>query len=131
MAVKNKPKTYYVLIAHGSRDEKSNADFMGLVSRFEKKYPKRKACGAFLELAKPGIEEALIACAKSGADEIFILPLMFFLGRHAKKDIPELIRKVKANYPKIDFHYASPIADQSAFLRVLDEQAKKVERRRK
>lgn len=123
-------KSAYLIIAHGSRDAKANEDFFGFVSKFRKKFPKKIVRGAFLEIAKPGIEEGIEFCADQGAEEIFVLPMMFFAGRHAKEDIPHRIREAKEKYPQIDFHYASPLADNPFMLELLKKQAKTLEKKK-
>ncbi len=119
-------RSAYLIIAHGSKDAEANIAFESFVVKFRKAYPKKKVEGAFLELAKPLIPEALEKIISGGAKEVFILPLMVFPGRHLKKDIPSIIEKAKALHPDVDFHYAGPLADQPLFLKLLGEKAKQM-----
>lgn len=109
-----------LLIAHGSREEKSNDDFLRFVREFSQKYRNETVTGAFLELARPLIPDGIESCVRSGADEVFIVPLMFFWGRHVKKDIPQLIEEARARHPGVRFHYAGAIADRPEFLDFLE-----------
>lgn len=108
-----------LLIAHGSPEARSNSDFLKLVKKFTKKHAKGKTVGAFLKLADPGIFEGIEICVRSGATEIFVLPLMFFWGRHVKEDIPKLIEDARARYPGIRFHCAGAMTDAPEFLNFL------------
>lgn len=117
-------KSATVVIAHGSREAKANEDFVAFVGALQKKNPKRKIRAAFLELAKPSITETLITCAEEGAQEIFIMPLMLFSGRHVKNDIPRMAQEVKAKYPALDFHYARPLAETPGMVEFMNKQLK-------
>jgi len=106
----------YLLIAHGSREERSNRDFLDLVSRFSKNHSTEKVIGAFLELAAPSIPEAIEECAASGVTDVMIVPLMLFWGRHVKQDIPKMIDEARVRHAQVSFHYAGPMADHPEFL---------------
>ena len=114
----------YLIIAHGSRDPQANREFFQFLEHFRKVYPQRKVEGAFLELAKPAIPEAIENCVTAGASEIFVIPLMLFSGRHVKEHIPELIEKAKVLHPEIDFHYAAPLAEHPMMLSLVEEKAR-------
>ncbi len=47
---------------------------------------------------------------KGGAEEIFVMPLMLFPGRHVKEDIPREIQEAKRLFPEVDFHYTGALA---------------------
>ena len=114
----------YLVIAHGSREAKSNQAFWDFLKEFQKMNPRRRVEGAFLELVKPGIPEAIENCAVGGAKEIFVIPLMLFPGRHVKEDIPRFIEEAHVKHPEIDFHYAGPLADDPMMLSLLEAKAK-------
>lgn len=119
-----KKESFYLIIAHGSRDEEAAQAFNEFLNRFRSKFPNRQVQGAYLEICKPSIPEALETCIKNGAKEIFVMPLMFFPGRHIKKDIPAFIEEAKAKHPEIDFHYSGPLADHPLVLDLLEEKTK-------
>ena len=114
----------YLVIAHGSREAKSNQAFWDFLDSFQRVYPHRSVQGAFLELAKPNISEAIEKCIADGATEITIIPLMLFPGRHVKDDIPRIMEEARAKHSAVDFHYAGPLADHPAMLTLLEEKAK-------
>ena len=116
-------RSAYLIIAHGSREKESNQAFEELLEKFRKAYPDRLIEGAFLEIAKPGIPEAIETCIQKNAAEIFILPLMLFPGRHVKEHIPRFIEQAKASHPEVDFHYAGPLSDHPLLISLLEEKA--------
>jgi len=105
-----KKKLAYLLIAHGTRDEDGREAFFKFVEEFRAKMPDRRIEPAFLELSQPSIRQGIEACIKGGAEEIFVLPLMLFPGRHVKEDIPREVQESKRLFPHVDFHYAGPLA---------------------
>src|SRR5579885_788851 len=111
----------YLLIAHGSREEGSNRDFLDLVARFAKAHPQERVVGAFLELENPLIPEGLDRCVAAGAEDVFVVPLMLFWGRHVKQDIPKIIDDARTRHPHVRFHYAGPLADHPQFLSLLEK----------
>ena len=117
------------MIAHGSRDPQGNEAFFQFVRKFRKAFPQRKVEAAFLELAKPSIPEGIENCMASGADEIFVVPMMVFPGRHVKEHIPAFIEAAKEKYPGVDFHYAGPLSDNRAFMNLVEQKARSVKRK--
>jgi sirohydrochlorin cobaltochelatase len=106
----------YVLIAHGSREPRSNRAFLQMVARLKASIKAESMAGAFLELARPQIPEALEKAARSGVREIVVVPLMLFPGRHAVKDIPALIRSAALRHKKVRFRLKKSLALHSHFL---------------
>ena len=117
-------KSAYIVIAHGSREKESNLAFLALMKKFRASFPKRKVEHAFLELAKPGIPEAIEKCIKSGAKELFIIPMMLFPGRHVKEHIPQFIQEAKMKHPEVDFHYSGPLSDHPMLVSLLKEKTR-------
>jgi sirohydrochlorin cobaltochelatase len=116
--------TAYLIVAHGSREDEANVSFFGFLDQFRKVFPKRFVQGAFLELAKPTIPEAIETCIAQGVNQIVVMPLMFFPGRHVKTDIPGFIEDAKSRHPEIDFHYSGPLCHHPMMLALLEEKAK-------
>jgi sirohydrochlorin cobaltochelatase len=105
-----KQKLAYLFIAHGTRDREGISALFKFVGEFRETFTDRWVEPAFLDLSRPSIPEAIESCVEKGAEEIFILPLMFFPGRHIKKDIPSEILEAKRRFPQVDFHYAGALA---------------------
>ena len=109
----------FLFIAHGSREAKSNQAFFDLLREFRKTVPREKVEGCFLEIAKPSIPEAIESAVKNGVQEIFVIPLMLFRGRHAEQDIPAMIEEARSRHTDVDFHYASPLSEDPSFLEMM------------
>ena len=121
----------YIIIAHGSRKQEGNEAFFEFVNKFRKAFPRRKVQEAFLELAKPSIPEAIEKSIAQGADELFIIPMMLFPGRHVKEHIPAFIEAAKDKHPQVDFHYARPLSDHPGMIKLVADKAKSLKGKKK
>ncbi len=117
-------KDAYLIIAHGTRDPEGRRAFGEFLGKFRAAYPHRHIQGAFLSMGEPTVPQAVERCVQEGARQIFVIPLLFFSGRHAKEDIPRRIQEAKSTYPEIDFHYASPLAENPKLFSLLEEKMK-------
>lgn len=124
-------RSAYLLIAHGSRQKEANEGLWNLVARFRKVCPKRYVTGCFLEAAKPAIPEGIRECIHEGADEIFVMPLMLFPGRHVKRDIPVYIEEASREFPEVSFHYTTPIGDHPLLMELLEDKAQSIALKKK
>lgn len=93
-----------VFIAHGSKKEKSNNEFINLVEKisnadvnYDFKAP------AFLELALPDIKSVAISFIEQDAKEIYFYPYFLNSGKHVLIDLPNIINELEEKYPKIKF----------------------------
>lgn len=120
----------YVVIAHGSKNLRSNKTFFEFLKKFKKAYPEKKIEGCFLDCVRPNVPETLEKCASLNYAGIVVIPLMFFPGKHVAKDIPGMIKNAKAKYPEIDFHYSGALADHPKMLDILADKTLIVKKKR-
>ncbi|WP_419763751.1 MAG: sirohydrochlorin chelatase [Arcobacter sp.] len=94
-----------VLIAHGSKKEKSNQEFRDLIDEIRelnsKKYEKIES--SFLEFVEPSIEEIVKKLATQNIKSITFYPFFLNSGKHVSIDIPNIVVNLKNTYPDIDF----------------------------
>lgn len=119
MAKPPQPKAY-VIIAHGSREAKGNRAFLRVVAKLRSSTQER-IFGAYLELVRPSIPEALESAVRQGAREIVVIPLMLFPGRHALRHIPALVRASARRHPQVRFRLKKALAFHPRFLSFLKE----------
>jgi len=94
-----------VLIAHGSKKEKSNQEFRELVSqvREQNSHKYRKIIASFLEFEGPSIQNVVKELAFKNITEITIYPFFLNSGKHILVDIPNIIKELEKEYPNIKF----------------------------
>ncbi len=86
------------MIGHGSREKGFQASMEKVVSDFKKDRRFAGAVCAYLEIAKPSIEEAIRDCVKKGAAEIRLLPYFLLSGRHVNSHIPAITAEARKKY---------------------------------
>lgn len=93
-----------LVVAHGSRRTESNEEIKQLtasVASLAGSSFDRVEC-AFLELAEPGIPEAITALAGAGVKSVLVVPYFLARGAHVASDIPEQVEIAQAANPDVD-----------------------------
>src|SRR5437773_6634011 len=94
-----------ILIAgHGSRDPDGIAEFLDLARHFRKHRPEVPAEIAFLEFARPTIQEGIDRLMHDGAATIVVLPGVLMAAGHAKNDMASEVRLARQRHPHIPIH---------------------------
>lgn len=89
------------VIAHGSRNEDANREFLQLVRDLAGVVEDYDAVrGCFLELAEPSLAQAVEELVNTGAEHIQVYPLFFNQGKHVARDIPELVAEQQQRFPE-------------------------------
>jgi len=92
-----------VIVAHGSRRERSNNEVLELMGSLQHKikndYPIIES--SFLEFASPSIGEAIENCIQQGSTHIEILPYFLSAGKHVHEDIPQEAEKASMSNKNI------------------------------
>ena len=82
---------------------------------------------AFMELAAPTVPDAVAEALRLGATELVVVPCFLFQGNHIKRDIPELLDKVRTEHPGLVVRYAKPIGPDPRVAEILNERVEAVE----
>ncbi|WP_428024449.1 sirohydrochlorin chelatase [Arcobacter sp.] len=94
-----------ILIAHGSKKEKSNQEFRDLVEKVidlnSHKYKKIEP--AFLEFVEPSIEEIVEKLVSQNINSITFYPYFLNSGKHVSTDIPNIVNSLKNRYKDVEF----------------------------
>jgi sirohydrochlorin ferrochelatase len=93
-----------ILIAHGSRRQQSNDEVRELTDALRRRAGSafdRVDC-AFLELAEPGIPEAIDEAVAAGSRTVYILPYFLNSGRHVAEDIPAIVAEKRRQHPQLE-----------------------------
>lgn len=106
-----------ILFGHGSRDPLWRLPMEAVATRLRAAQPGVPVRCAFLELEQPDLGTAAGELVAAGATELTIVPMFLGAGRHAREDLPELVRQMRAARPEIRFVLQRPVGEDA---RVLD-----------
>lgn len=98
-----------LLIDHGSTYKPANDMLQDIAALLRLKSPQTLVEIAHMELASPSIEESFRACVEKGATHIIAHPYMLSPGRHATKDIPDLVNLASQKFPGITYTVTKPL----------------------
>ena len=88
-----------VLFGHGSRDPAWRAPMDAVARRIRELSPGTLVACAFLELQAPDFAAAIADLAQAGAQRITVLPMFLGVGKHAREDLPALVKAANATHP--------------------------------
>ena len=74
---------------------------------------------AFLTLLEPELSRAVRTAVEAGAEEIHVLPLFFFSGKHVLEDVPARFEALRAEYPGVALTLREPLGRHPGFLDLL------------
>ncbi len=106
-----------ILLAHGSKDPKWCKSFKNLVGAGRDLHLHL----AYMDLVQPSLISVTEELAKNGTKKIKILPLFMSGGGHVDKDIPELVKELKAKFPKINFEILPAIGEHKKVIASMKE----------
>ena len=93
-----------ILIAHGSKKELSNNEFLSLVDNVRSKDIVFDLIdAAFLEFAKPDIKDLVEVFISKNINDIYFYPYFLNSGKHVTIDLPNIINSLKLKYSNINF----------------------------
>ena len=90
-----------IAFAHGSRDPLWRAPIEAIAAQVRAMEPSCLTRTAYLELCDPDLPTAARELVEAGVTEVRILPVFFGMGKHAREDLPKLVRQLQAGYPYV------------------------------
>ncbi|MEK7375581.1 MAG: CbiX/SirB N-terminal domain-containing protein [Candidatus Margulisiibacteriota bacterium] len=106
-------KAGIILLGHGSRLKKANADLNKTVLAVRKKTGMDAIVPAYLQLCQPDLEKSIKDLIANGHRTVIIVPFFLFNGNHVTRDIPHIIAKEKEKYPKVNFLYTKNLGEDT------------------
>jgi sirohydrochlorin cobaltochelatase len=104
-----------VLLGHGSREQRSNAEFESLADLLRERWPSRALLHAYVELAQPSLADALKQAA-SIANRVVVLPCFLFTAGHVKNDLPLQLFHARNDFPEVQFMAARALGVHAAMV---------------
>jgi sirohydrochlorin cobaltochelatase len=105
-----------ILFAHGARAAGWAAPFERLRELTASRRPDVAVSLAFLELMTPSLPDEAARLAALGVRQISIVPIFLGQGGHLLRDLPQLLERLRAAHPDIDFSTVPAVGEDPAVL---------------
>ncbi|MDM7943010.1 MAG: CbiX/SirB N-terminal domain-containing protein [Hydrogenophaga sp.] len=92
-----------IVFAHGSRDPLWRLPVESVAQQISSRDPSAAVSCAYLELCEPDIATAARKMVQAGVTQVRVLPLFFGMGKHAREDLPVLMRDLRLAHPAVQF----------------------------
>ena len=113
-------KRAIVIVDHGSRKEAANVVVAELARALQARAGERVLVAwAHMEGADPPLPEAIDACVSQGALEVTVQPLFLVPGKHATRDIPELLAAARHRHSHVRFELGQVIGADPLLVELL------------
>ena len=106
-----------IILSHGSKLKTANASLNKTVQAIKQKTGFNMIVPAYLQFCRPDLEESAKYLIMNGCRAVIVVPFFLFNGNHVTRDIPHIIDRERARYPKINFIYTKNLGDN---IRVAD-----------
>lgn len=116
-----------ILFAHGASDPSWAEPILRIKAMVAERRPDARVEAAFLERLQPSLEETVSRVVAHGADRVTVYPLFMAPSGHLRREVPELLRDVRATHPGIEIRLAPPMGDAASILAAIADWAARTE----
>lgn len=113
-----------LVVAHGSRVKETENTLLSVLDMVRQILPELRVEHAFMEFSDSTLEKAVAALVDSGVTEIKVVPYFLFMGVHLREDIPEMIRRCTAGYPRVKVEMGEPLGVDRRLAEILVDRIK-------
>ena len=106
-----------ILFAHGSRDALWRRPIEAVADEIKQISPDTQVACAYLELTEPDLSTTVARLVQTGVTVIRIVPMFLGVGRHAREDLPLLLRDLITQYPAVTFELRNAIGEEPELTR--------------
>ena len=108
-----------ILFAHGSRDALWRRPIEAVADEIKQISPDTQVACAYLELTVPDLSTTVARLVQTGVTVIRIVPMFLGVGRHAREDLPLLLRDLITQYPAVTFELRNAIGEEPEMTRTM------------
>jgi sirohydrochlorin cobaltochelatase len=112
-----------LLFAHGARDPRWSEPFEQVAADLRVRRPGLPVALAYLEFMAPDMLQAAQSLKDAGCRQVRVLPLFLGAGGHVRKDVPELVARIEAAHPQVQWQLCPSIGQMPEFVRALADVA--------
>ena len=74
---------------------------------------------AYLELTQPDLATAVAELNALGVNNITVVPMFLGVGKHAREDMPVLVKELQARYPAVGFQLKPSVGEDPRVIELL------------
>jgi sirohydrochlorin cobaltochelatase len=108
-----------LLFAHGARDSRWALPFEDVADRVRQRVPSVPVVLCFLEFMAPTLLEGGQRLAAAGCTQVDVVPLFLGVGGHVRKDIPDLLDRLAAAHPGVQWHLRPAIGERDEVIEAM------------
>jgi sirohydrochlorin cobaltochelatase len=113
--------TALILFAHGARDPEWASPMRRVQAILRQLRPGLRVELAFLEFMVPDLPACIAGLVADGASKILIMPMFIARGGHLKRDVPEMLARLRPSWPTVELVLAGVVGEQEAVVRAMAE----------
>ncbi len=110
-----------ILFGHGSRDPLWRLAIDTVAQRMVQLDAQCCVRCAFLEITAPDLASTTAELVALGVNRITIVPMFLGLGRHAREDLPVLVKTLQGDYPQVEFCLQPSVGEDPRVIELLAE----------
>lgn len=111
--------TPVLVVAHGSRDPRSQEVVTDLVAQLAERRAGLAAAAAYVDNASPSVRVALEGLVAAGERDVVVLPLLLSAASHSKTDVAASVQAGRLAHPGVTLRYGRPLGSHPAVVAVL------------
>ena len=108
-----------ILFAHGSRDVLWRRPIEAVANEMKQLSPDTQVACAYLELTEPDLPTTVAGLVQTGVNAIRIVPMFLGVGRHAREDLPLLLKDLIVQHPGVTFDLRNAIGEEPEMTRAM------------
>ena len=108
-----------VLFAHGSRDPLWHKPMEAVAAQLLATEAGLAVRCAYLELSTPDLPSVCQELNEQGFQHITVVPMFLGVGRHAREDLPLLLRDLRIQHPAVHFELKAAVGEDPRLIQLL------------
>jgi sirohydrochlorin cobaltochelatase len=113
--------TTLILFAHGSGDPRWRQPFERLEAEVARRVGGDRVRLAYMEFARPTLDEVAAEAARRGVLRLRLLPLFLSAGGHVATDVPALVADVIHRHPQLQIEVLPPAGEDPRLMALLED----------
>jgi sirohydrochlorin cobaltochelatase len=111
--------TALILFAHGARDPEWANPLRRVQAAIRQRAAGMAVELAFLEFMAPSLHDCAAALVANGATKIVVLPMFIAQGGHLKREVPEMLGRLRSTWPEVRFSLDEAIGENEIIVQAM------------